>query len=80
MSHVNTTKTKEEMIEQIRRAGASIVNNAENIIGDITGLLVCNVSFDIKPDMNELATIEVKRSYIADEMLDGVSIQGGKNK
>ena len=68
MPDLNIVKTRKEMIEQVRQAGLSIINHAEDIVGESKGLLTVEVSFLVKRDYEEQPTIEIKRKFIPDDI------------
>ena len=55
--------TREELIQQIKNCGQSIIDNAESILGDERYFMRVNVSFDILRLKAQAPNIEIKREF-----------------
>ena len=53
----------DELIQQIKNCGQSIIDNAESILGDERYFMRLNVSFDILRLKVQVPNIEVKREF-----------------
>lgn len=55
--------SRDELIQQIKNCGQSIIDNAESILGDERYFMRLNVSFDILRLKAEVSSIEIKREF-----------------
>ena len=55
--------SRDELIQQIKNCGQSIIDNAESILGDERYFMRLNVSFDILRLKVEVPNIEIKREF-----------------
>lgn len=53
----------DELIQQIKNCGQSIIDNAESILGDERYFIKVNVSFDILRFKVQTPNIEIKREF-----------------
>lgn len=63
-------KTYDELINDIKAAGASIINNAESILGNEKYFINVKVSFVIDRNKNNIPTINVSREFIPEANID----------
>lgn len=64
--------TREEMLQQIKDCGESIIKNAERILGDEKYFLNTTVMFTINRDRNILPKINVRRDFIPEQQIDRI--------
>ncbi len=62
--------TYEELIKQIKDCGQSIIDNAENILGDNRYFLTLNVNFTISRSKEQIPDIEIKRTFIPEKEVE----------
>lgn len=55
--------SRDELIQQIKNCGQSIIDNAESILGNERYFMRLNVSFDILRLKAEVPSIEIKREF-----------------
>lgn len=53
----------DELIQQIKNCGQSIIDNAESILGDERYFMRVNISFDILRLKAQVPSIEIKREF-----------------
>lgn len=73
MAETNTVKikTKAELVEEIKAAGLSIIQNAESILGDEKYFLNTIVSFKIERSKDSVSTVHVHREFIPEANIEG---------
>lgn len=73
MAETNTVKikTKSELVEEIKAAGLSIIQNAESILGDEKYFLNTIVSFKIERSKDSVSTVHVHREFIPEVNIEG---------
>ena len=63
MSQKRMMYTYEELLDQIKHCGQSIIDNAENILGNERYFTSVTVTFDIFRNANFMPEIEIKRRF-----------------
>lgn len=61
--------SRDELIQQIKNCGQSIIDNAESILGDERYFMRLNVSFDILRLKAEVPSIEIKKRIYTRERI-----------
>ena len=64
MSQGRIMYTYEELLNQIKHCGQSIIDNAESILGNERYFTSVTVTFDVFRNVNFMPEIEVKRRFI----------------
>ncbi len=72
--------TREEMLQQIKDCGESIIKNAEGILGDEKYFLNTTVMFTINRDRNMLPKIDVRRDFIPEQQIDRIVNENKEEK
>ena len=63
MSQGRVMYTYEELLNQIKHCGQSIIDNAESILGNERYFTSVTVTFDVFRNVNFIPEIEVKRRF-----------------
>lgn len=64
MSNNRKMYTREELIDQIKHCGQSIIDNAEGILGDERYFMSLTVIFDIQRNRTCIPDIQVQRRFV----------------
>lgn len=64
------TYTRNELIDQIKHCGQTIIDNAESILGDERYFMSLTVIFDIQRNKNCIPDIQVQRRFIPELEID----------
>lgn len=64
MSNNRKMYTREELIDQIKHCGQSIIDNAEGILGDERYFESMTIIFDINRNRNCIPDIQIQRRFI----------------
>ena len=64
MSNNRKMYTREELIEQIKHCGQSIIDNAESILGNERYFESITIIFDINRNKNCIPDIQVQRRFV----------------
>lgn len=70
MSQNKMMYTYEELLDQIKHCGQSIIDNAENILGNERYFTGVTVTFDIFRDADSIPEIEIKRKFIPELQIE----------
>lgn len=62
--------TREELKEQIKQCGQSIIDNADSILGDERYFLDLLVSFRISRSRDEIPLINVSRKFTPEQQIE----------
>lgn len=62
--------TREEMVQQIKDCGESIVKNADAILGNEQYFLALTVMFEIKRDRSQLPSIMIQRQFLPEHQIE----------
>lgn len=64
--------TREELLEQIKQCGQSIIDNAESILGNERYFTGVTISFDIFRNANLIPDIEIKRQFTPELQIENL--------
>lgn len=70
MAGENKIKTREDLVEEVKKCGQSIIDNADSIIGNEKYFLKTIVQFVVQRNADGLATIQTSREFIPEAMID----------
>lgn len=76
MAEQKQIKTREDLINDVRICGQSIINNAENIVGDERYFLKGIIQFIIQRNDNSIPTIQISREFVPEQYIENI----GKEK
>lgn len=62
--------TRQELIDQIKNCGQSIIDNAETILGDERYFLRVGVSFDILRIKAQVPTVKIEREFTPEKEIE----------
>lgn len=65
-------KTKEDLVQEVINCGESIIKNADSIIGDERYFLKTVVQFIVQRDANGLATVQIHREFIPENVIEEI--------
>lgn len=72
MSQGRMMYTYEELLDQIKHCGQSIIDNAESILGNERYFTSVTVTFDIFRNTNFMPEIEVKRRFTPELEIENI--------
>lgn len=64
--------SRNELIEQIKHCGQSIIDNAESILGNERYFESITVIFDINRDRNLIPDIQIQRRFIPESEIENI--------
>ena len=64
------TYTREELLKQIKSCGQSIIDNAEDILGNERYFLKLSIGFDIFRNRNTEPCIEINRMFVPETIIE----------
>ena len=74
MSQEKRLYSRNELIDQIKHCGQSIIDNAESILGNERYFESITVIFDINRDRNLMPDIQIQRRFIPESEIENIKI------
>ena len=72
MSQSKHLYSRNELIDQIKHCGQSIIDNAESILGNERYFESITVIFDINRDRNLMPDIQIQRRFIQESEIENI--------
>lgn len=66
-------KTKEDLVQEVKNCGESIIKNADSIVGDERYFLKAIVQFVVQRNADGLATVQISREFIPENVIEQIS-------
>ena len=79
MAEGRKIKTREDLVQEIKNCGESIIKNADSIVGNERYFLKAIVQFVIQRDSNGIATVQINREFIPENVIEDIGKEGGTN-
>lgn len=64
--------SRDELIQQIKNCGQSIIDNAESILGNERYFESITIIFDINRDKNCIPDIQIQRRFIPESEIENI--------